>query len=356
MQAIEMQCVPEHAPNSYLTSAGPATQATNTKQRPSSLMYVPLKRRTTPVFFSKRMEDKWRAQREAEKRQLRLRLNLLRIYRVLSFSLISLNHVTILALLLTSLGLGSGSVWESLFQIPGWLSLITIAAFLCHRLKYRMFQMITMCNLAVYATLFILALSSAALFTLRIQRGLMCREFIRLERNSCHVPQFMVAISWITVALAAAGIPASHFYGKLGRPEEQKPQPLHDPFQDCNIPKIPPPAKKRRCDPEREHPFLRNIRYGERISEKDLRSYYPPLCLLYHEIVKRVEEAQAGGRPFSIEEEYDLWYERVHGSSRQQASSYSNYYLDMPPPRKVEAAELEDGWIDVPLYAADSDD
>lgn len=153
---------------------------------------------------------------------------------------------------------------------------------------------------------------------------------------------------------ATIGNAVNYYFARLGRPEEQVPQPLHDPFKDCDIPRSPPPSvkKPRRQLQESELPpsFITNVRYGHRINDSGL---YPRLQLLYREFVSRVEEAKAGGRQFPIQEELDMWYKYLYPVSEPENVRYLNYYEDMPPPRKVEEVELRAGWVDIPLYADD---
>lgn len=200
----------------------------------------------------------------------------------------------------------------------------------------------------------------------------MCRDFAGLEPHSCCVPQFLVVISWVAVVLCMSllvflsswaavtyitgfgGILLNYHFTQLGRPEEQIPQLLHDPFRDCVVLSSPPPnirmPRKQLKSSELPPDFMTNVRYGHRINDKDL---YPELRLLYHEFVRRAEEDEAGGRQFSYQEELDMWYNYLYPISEAKNIRYLNYYEDMPPPRKVEEEELQDGWIDVPLYAAD---
>ncbi|KAF9066870.1 hypothetical protein BDP27DRAFT_980947 [Rhodocollybia butyracea] len=272
MYAIEMQRIPKLGPNDVYTNVVQAAGArTASKIQRPPLAYVPLRPRRK-IFYSS--EDKVKYYRERLELKIRTRRNLhrFRICRAILYSLIALTNTIILILLLVSLGLGSGTVWESLYQIPAWLSLILIASFLLHRLKYRMFQTIKLRNFAVYTALTLLALSTASWFTIRIQNGVMCRDFSALEPTSCHTAQFLVAISWFTVAVAAAGNGVTYCFGKFCRPVEQVPQPLHDPVADLNL------------------------------------------------------------------------AQKTSGTERPC------YYEDMPPPRRVQSVDLQEGWVDVPLY------
>ncbi|KAJ3849954.1 hypothetical protein EV368DRAFT_67000 [Lentinula lateritia] len=199
------------------------------------------------------------------------RLSLSRVF-------IALSNAVVMILLLLSLALGSGTeihpspVWDALFQIPSWFSLIIIAFHLFHRLKDRMFETVKLRNYVVYTALIAFALCNATLFIIRIQKGRMCRDFSALEPNSCHVSQFLIAISFLTALSAAAGNVATFYFTRIGRPVDQAPQPLHDPFTDFNIP---------------------------------LKHWNPKVTV---------------------------------------------FYEDMPPPQKVQPAELGEGWVDVPLY------
>ncbi|KAJ3990036.1 hypothetical protein F5890DRAFT_874025 [Lentinula detonsa] len=273
MHAIEMQRIPKYGPNHVYKTREQAERAqrASRKIKMPPMIYVPLRPQRN-LFLKPGSKERHFANKRKEETELKLKLHRLSLCRGTLLAFIALNNAIVLVLLLLSLAFGSGTVWEALFQTPNWFSLIIIAFHLIHRLNDRMFEAIKVRNYAVYSALVVCALSNATLFTIRIQKGVMCRDFSSLEPNSCHASQFLVAISFSTAALAAAGNVVTFYFTKIGRPADQVPQPLHDPFTDCNI------------------------------------------------------------------------------SLKHWSPKHTLFYEDMPPPPKVQPAELEEGWVDVPLY------
>ncbi|KAJ3877502.1 hypothetical protein F5051DRAFT_453040 [Lentinula edodes] len=273
VHAIDMQRIPKHGPNHVYKTREQAERAKRASQRikmPPAI-YIPL--RPQPKLFLKPGEKEEYYMNEKRKHKLKQRnMHRLSLSRGIIFVFIALNNAVVMVLLLLSLALGSGTVWEALFQIPNWFSLIIIAFHLFHRLKDRMFETVKLRNYVVYTALIAFALCSATLFIIRIQKGRMCRDFSALEPKSCHASQFLIAISFLTALSAAAGNVATFHFTRIGRPVDQVPQPLHDPFTDFNIP---------------------------------LKHWNPKVTV---------------------------------------------FYEDMPPPQKVQPAEVGEGWVDVPLY------
>ncbi|KAJ4488232.1 hypothetical protein J3R30DRAFT_3695981 [Lentinula aciculospora] len=237
MYAMEMQSIPKHGPNRVYKTREQAERAkrASEKIKMPPLTYVPL-RPQRKLFLKPGEKENYLANERKRNASIRLNRHRLSLSRGLLLVFIALNNTVVIVLLLVSLALGSGTVWESVFQIPNWLSVIIIAFNLVHRLKDRMFETIKLRNYAIYTALLVLALCNAVLFTIRIQKGLLCRDFSALEAKSCHASQFLVAISFLTAALAVAGNVTTFYYSKIERPVDQVPEPLHDPFTDYNIP------------------------------------------------------------------------------------------------------------------------
>ncbi|KAJ3842056.1 hypothetical protein F5878DRAFT_423789 [Lentinula raphanica] len=236
VDSIEMQCIPKHGPNHVYKTREQAERARKASQKIKMppMTYVPL-RPQRKFFLHPGEEEAHIAEVRRDIALLKLRLRNLRLCRGTLILFIALNNAVVAFLLVISLALGSGTVWEALFQIPNWLSLILIAFYLIHRFDHRMFEAIRIRNYVVFSALAVSALCNGFLFTSRIQNGVMCRDLSSIEPHSCRASQFLVAISFVTAALATVGNIVNWGFTKIGQPNEQVPTPLHDPFTDFNI-------------------------------------------------------------------------------------------------------------------------